>query len=165
MARFPFRIFRRILISASLLAMFLALCPGFVYVYGLATLPTFPSVPLERPVDSTGAWVNHSGAGLPYAVGGQPSRTMDTLNPWSYACHVLWRCKKRSGGSRDIHECVYYFNGWIAAYSASNYHLFPSGIEGLQTVSESFQVLSLGIWITRHWSPEQVEAFLATRPR
>lgn len=152
-----------------LLALLLALvvaAPGLFYAYGLAELPSFPIAPLQSPARPSRAWVEHGGAGLPYSVKGPPSRTMDVLNPWSYAYHEIRRCIHPARDSVDIHECVYYFKGYMAAYSAASYHVRTGNALVPQTwLEDELPVLALSIWITRHWTPAQVDAFLTESSR
>ena len=149
-------------ISLALLVSFVLALPGLVYVSSLALLPKLPSPPTTSQIDehSKYAWASSGGHGLYLGRVKNAPMEMERLDPWSITWHLLVRCKRDTGSSADLHACVYHYPGYMAAVTAANSHFrhlgYPDRLSSLQSVA----MVALTVWITRHWSPEQVAAYL-----
>ena len=150
----------RLLWVIGAIAVLIALSPGLLYLTGLALLPAFPqSQTIVSTLDESAQeqWATFSGNRLGY---GEPMR-MIQIDPWSYAYHNIVRCRNLGEGSAAIHACVYYFPGYMAAFTVAAVHLHFSTMASSASFLDELRLTALSIWVTRNWSPQQVAVYLA----
>lgn len=154
------RVLKWILGIASIVIMVLCSLPGWFYYVGLAVVPDFPTPPAIRAQTIPQPRAESAGGGG-YFVASRYTFVMDKLNPWQYAYHIVFRCKRPFESSADLHECVYFFRGHMAAWSAANEHLNNGDVTMVRSFTQELATTALSIWITRNWSPEQIDSFRA----
>ena len=145
------------------IAVLVLVLPGLVYIASLVMLPKLPSPPVSAHMNerASHAWAFSGGAGLYLGHATDAPMAMVQLNPWSVTWHFLIRCKHNTNNSGDFHACIYYFPGYMAASSAAELHLHKLGYVDPPSFLQALSQVALAIWITRHWSPEQVATYLA----
>jgi hypothetical protein len=103
-------------------------------IYGMPV----PAVPADyAPVDLSAAWQR---------CGDRAPLTVVPLNPWGYTAKLLWGSPGFEG------------TGQLAAWQVVrnyNYKHLPPGMSGWHLSGAA-----LTIWVTRHWSGEQIAATL-----
>lgn len=158
-ARRIFKLLGVLLLSAVILAL---VAPGALYTTSLALLPQYPSTPVAMAITpkERHAWVSAGGDSI-YQSRDVPPMAMEQLDPWSVTWHFLFRCKSNTGSSADLHYCVYYFPGYMPAAEAADRHFRSLGFPGHPTFWQGISQTALAIWITRHWSPQQVAFYLS----
>lgn len=133
-------IWHRAILAMLVLTALLIAWPGFVYVIGLAKVhsrPTPADPTIFSPEAISTAWLQ-CGEELPIAVG--------VANPWQVAGTLLFDDPRRaSAGERAAWQIASTHNASHPV--SSNLWWHTSGT-------------ALSIWITRHWSAEQVGATL-----
>lgn len=155
------RMARAVLVAVLALVAFVLLSPGLFYVVALASIPTLPSIPAKSSQFDSESWRLHGGAGLPYATGRNPPMVMERLNPWQYALHTLFGCTHPMRWSADIHECVYYFKGFMGAYSAADRHFRGERSFAEMSQFDDWKMIALSIWTTRNGTAQEVAAYVA----
>lgn len=154
------RLLRQIVASGVSLILVALLSPGILYAVGLARLQSYPeSPPADVGSDVRGSGWDANGGFGPHGRDRGTRMKLAPVNPWAYAYHNLFRCS-REGGSASLHACVYYFPGYMAAYAVSSDHLDRDKIEQPRTLWSELPTISLSIWLTRHWSAEEIDSYL-----
>jgi len=146
------------------LAVLVLALPGLVYITSLAKLPKFPSPPAASIIDehSKHAWAVAGGGGLYLGSYTNVPMAMERLDPWSITWHLLVRCKRNTGHSSDLHFCAYYYRGYLPAITAAGRHFEEIGYKDAQSLWQAISQVALAVWITRHWSSEQVAKYLSS---
>ncbi len=128
---------RRAVAALLIVLVLIAAAPGLVYGLGLWMIDGRPQPRAATPVAAAAAWVNCREP-LPLRV--QP------LNPWGVMLDLLRHGSRSTPGARAA---------WVIARDHNARHLGRRGV--WWHVSGSAMV----IWITRHWSAEQIAATAA----
>lgn len=142
---------KKLLIVIALLAAFFAALPAVAYWMGMDNMDAKPMPPmgLSYPAYQADAvWEERREL---------PPIFMKAITPWHFY-HLIW-CSRNDSDIEDFLSCGYEYPGLKAAAYVAKRHLHDH-LKQRGLIWRYLSRSALTIWITRHWTVEEVVAEL-----
>jgi hypothetical protein len=142
---------KKLLVVLILLAGFFAVVPGAAYWLGMKNMDAKPVPPQDKfftEAQAKEVWVERNE---------YPPIYMQAITPWHFY-HLIW-CSRNDAEIEDFLSCGDEYPGLQAAAYIAKRHLVDHA-EKRGLLWRYMSRTALAIWITRHWSEDEVIAEL-----